>query len=103
MTAAAITGKQLAAMIAGFGGVMAVLLAIHSEIVVPQILSKAENRAHELAAAEANLVRDELRQRVAVAEQMHATYVTHAELEQLTRQIDLIQAQLQRIEERLSR
>lgn len=90
--------QEFGAILAGFGAVA----AIHAAVVVPSILSAAENRAHELAAYEANVVREELRQRVQVAEAMHATYVTRSELGQLTRQLDLLQSQLGRIEERLS-
>lgn len=82
---------------------IATVATIHAVVVVPSILDAAENRAREIAADEAGQVREELRQRVTVAEAMHATYVTRAELEQLTRQLDLMQAQLGRIEDRLKK
>lgn len=91
--------QEFGAVLAGVGAIA----AVHAAVVAPSILHAAENRAHELAQSEAGLVREELRQRVQVAEAIHATYVTRSELEQLTRQIDIIHGQLARIEARLTR
>lgn len=88
---------EFGAILAGF----AAIATVHAVVVVPSILHAAENRAHELAAGEADIVRQELRQRVVTADAQHAEFVTRAELIQLMRQVDAIHAQLARIEERL--
>lgn len=88
-------------------GAVAAVATVHAIVVVPSILHAAENRAREIAQAEARTeagaVREELRQRSATAESAHQTFVTHAELEQLLRQLDQLEAQLTRIEARLAK
>lgn len=83
--------REWALMFAAFSAVGLILFPIVTHL--------ATANAREAA----NDVRDEMRQRIVVAEAAHATYVTHSELAQLMRQIDAIHVQLGRIEERLAK
>jgi hypothetical protein len=88
-------------------GAMSAVATVHAVVVVPSILHAAEIRAREIAQAEARAeagtLREELRSRVVTADAQHANFVTHGELEQLLRELNAMQAQLTRIEERFSK
>ena len=90
--------QEFGAIIAG----VAAIATVHAVVVVPGILNAAENRTHEIAAKESDLVRNELRQRVLTADAQHATFVTRAEMDQFLKRFDQISAQLARIEDRLN-
>jgi len=92
------TTSQWWAQVGTLVGAMAAIATIHAVVIVPSILDASAVRAAEIAKREADGVRQALNAHLADVETIRASLATRGEVEQLSRAIDRIAAQLDRIE-----